>query len=304
MAKTNADAVVSGFLDRIDEAEKKRNHELNNFIKFIGIVAVIGIIWMTCVVSVPAGNVGVLETFGNVQSDELPSGMHFKLPWQHVSMFSTKTIELAESADTPTDEGLLVGLDVSILYHIEPANASDIYKTIGANYETVVIEPTFRSEIRGITAGYDAKALYTSDREEIAGRIREALTTNLAKRGIIVENILLRSVRLPESVQEGIENKLVAQQEAARMEFILEREELEADRKVVEAHGIADAQGIIDQSLTPQYLSWYWISNLDKYEAVIYVPIGQNGMPLFKDVDNIDEWGMSKGAFNTTETGE
>ena len=251
------------------------------------LVGVLLLLFFSPIAVVPAGNVGVVDTFGSVSEIPMSAGFNLKFPWQHVVSFSTKTIEIKENASTPSDEGLTIELEASILYHIDAKKAPDLYRTVGEDYNTVVIEPNFRSVIRGITSKYNASALYTSQREVVSEEIREALAPRLAERGIILESVLLRSITLPAEVRTSIESKLVAQQQAEQMEFVLDREHLEAERKIVEAGGIASAQEIINKSLTANYLTWYWISNLDKYEAVIYVPIGDNGMPIFKNVDEI-----------------
>ena len=259
---------------------------------FIGVaffvLVFLGIIVLMCTYQIPAGSVGLISTFGTIESGINQPGFHFKLPWQEAVPMDTRTIELKETSETPTDQGLTVTLDGSVLYRIVPEKAPDIYKTIGTAYATVVIEPTYRSIIRGVTAKYDAKALYTSDREAVADSIYTELAPALASRGIIVEKVLLRQITLPTSVAQGIEAKLVADQQAQQMTFVIDKEKKEAERKIIEAGGIAESQKIIDRSLTSQYLSWYWISNLGKYNAIAYVPIGNNGLPLFKDVDSLE----------------
>jgi len=273
--------------------QKSEDNVINviNTARLILLAGIVLVLLITIIAIVPAGHVGVLNTFGVVSEYELQSGLHFKLPWQEVVLFSIKTNELKETADTPSDEGLTVTLEVSILYRIDGTKAGEIFKTVGTNYEQVIIEPTFRSIVRGVTAEYDAKSLYTSQREIVASKIADQLRPKLKERGILIESVLLRSVTLPAQVRNSIERKLVADQEAQQMDFVLAKEQKEADRKVIEAKGIAEAQVIIDKSLTPQYLSWYWISHLADYNAVTYIPVGSNGMPLFKDVDSIEETG-------------
>jgi regulator of protease activity HflC (stomatin/prohibitin superfamily) len=243
----------TNFVESLDLAQR--------FMKLIAVVVFIGfaalLAWIFFLVIVPAGNVGVLNTFGVVSDSELPPGLHFKLPWQGVALMTVKTMELKETADTPSDEGLTVTLDTSILYRIQADKASDIYKTIGIDYETVVIEPTFRSVVRGVTASYDAKSLYTSERSVIADKIFQELEPRLRERGVVLESVLMRSIKMPFSVQQGIEAKLVAEQEAQRMEFVLQKEDKEAERKVIEAEGIAKSQLIIDKSVNdPRLKAW------------------------------------------------
>ena len=190
----------------------------------------------------------------------------------------------------PSKEGLSVSMDVSILYRLDPGKAAEIYKTVGVDYPDVVIIPQTRSVIRGVTVNHEAKALYTSEREVVSDAISEELGPMLESRGILLEKVLLRGITLPEMVSTAIESKLSAEQDAEKMKFLLEREKIEADRKRTEAQGISDSNKIIGQSLTPNYLKWYWISNLGKANSVIYVPVGDNGMPIFKDVDQTTAW--------------
>ncbi|MFN7991606.1 MAG: prohibitin family protein [Candidatus Micrarchaeia archaeon] len=252
---------------------------------FLIIIAVlIGLLFFTVV---PAGHVGVRDELGVVSDDPIKPGLIFKVPWQDIVPMTVMTQQLEETAETPTAEGLTVDLDTSILYHIEPDAAPSIYKSIGLDYETVVVVPTFRSAIRDISSKYDAKALYTSERGALADQIYNDIKGPLKDRGIVVEKVLLRAVRLPDRVKTGIEQKLVAEQDSQRMEFVLDKEKKEAQRKVIEAGGIADSQKIIAESLSPEFLQWYWINGLKDQRSVIYVPIGNNGLPLFKDVDKV-----------------
>ena len=177
----------------------------------------------------------------------------------------------------PSKEGLSVSMDVSILYRLDPGKAAEIYKTVGVDYPDVVIIPQTRSVIRGVTVNHEAKALYTSEREVVSDAISEELGPMLESRGILLEKVLLRGITLPEMVSTAIESKLSAEQDAEKMKFLLEREKIEADRKRTEAQGISDSNKIIGQSLTPNYLKWYWISNLGKANSVIYVPVETMG---------------------------
>jgi len=256
----------------------------------LGVVLVVGfMLFFSMTVAVPAGTVGVQNVFGSVQDYALKPGLNFKAPWVGVAVMSVQTQELKETTDSPTDEGLTVTLESSILYRLDPDMAATIYQKVGYDYSPVVIEPQYRSIVRGVTAEYDAKSLYTSGREEISTKIFTQLEPVLKDRGIILEKVLLRSVTLPPKVQDGIQLKLVAEQDSQKMQFVLTKETQEAERKIIEAKGIAESQKIIDNSLTTQYLSWYWVTHLKDYNAVTYVPIGDSGMPLFKNVDSIKD---------------
>lgn len=234
---------------------------------------------------VPAGYVGVVDLFGKVSGMVLPSGINFVNPLAKVIKMSVKTQGETEQMSVPSKEGMNVGLDVSVVYKLDPSKAAEIYKTVGYNYQEVVLVPQFRSVARDVTVGYEAKALYTSEREILTQKFQEYLTNSVKDRGIIVEKVLLRSIVLPQILSGAIEQKLKAEQEAERMKFILQKEQQEAERKRVEATGIRDAQAIINQSLTSQYLHYLWINTLNLNPNVIYVATEAN-MPLFRTVDD------------------
>ncbi len=251
------------------------------------IFAIIVSIWllMTCIVIVPAGNIGVDDTFGVVSDTTRSPGLSLKNPFTAVHIFTVKTQEVLESSSVPSKEGLIVSLDVSILYHMQSNKANEIYKTIGDDYLNIFIVPQLRSYIREITSRYDAKALYTTGRDNITVDIFNAFEPKLLERGFILEKVLLRDLHLPETVTTAIEMKLKAEQEALQMQFVLQKEGFEAQRKIIEANGIATAQSIINQNLTVPYLQWYWIQNLKYHNNTIYIPIGSNGLPIFKPIE-------------------
>jgi len=236
------------------------------------------------VVIVPAGTVGVHDLFGAVSEQEFPAGIAIKNPFAHVEMMSIKTHEIKETSEVPSQEGLIVRLEISILFKIKPVEANNIYKHIGKWYWDVVIIPQLRSVIREVTAKFEAKALYTTGRLNITRDIYDVLQPKLDERGIILERVLLRDIGLPVKLTEAIELKLTAEQQIEQKQFDVLTAEKEADRKRVEAKGIADANDIIALSLTENYLRWYWIENLDTHDSVYYVPIGEGGMPIFKEV--------------------
>ncbi|HNX82206.1 MAG TPA: prohibitin family protein [Candidatus Omnitrophota bacterium] len=237
---------------------------------------------------VPAGYVGIVDTFGHVSDKALPSGIQFVNPLARVIPMSVRTQELMEDMPVPSKEGLTIKLDISILFKLDPVKAVEMYKTVGPYYQDIVVVPQFRAAGRGITVGHDAKALYTSEREMLAMAIFDSLKSMVEDRGIILERVLLRGMQLPPTVSGAIEQKLKAEQEAERMKFILQRETQEAERKRVEAAGIRDAQTIINQSLTSQYLHYLWINTLNQNPNVIYVATEAN-MPMFRAINPDDE---------------
>ncbi|HMC77596.1 MAG TPA: prohibitin family protein [Vicinamibacterales bacterium] len=234
---------------------------------------------------VRTGHVGVVSVFGRVTGRTLSEGIHIVNPVATVTELSIKTQEIKEKAAVPSKEGLIMGLEASILYHLDPAQAALVYQQVGPTFAEVLLIPTFRSAIRAITAGNTAASLYSDGREGIANQILEDVRRQVAPRGIIVENVLLRDLQLPESLKHAIEAKQQAQQEAQRMEFVLQREKQEAERKRVEAAGIKDFQDIVSQGISEKLLEWKGIEATmelvkSQNSKVIVVGNSKNGLPL------------------------
>ncbi len=241
-----------------------------------------------CFTVVPAGNVGVVDFFGMVSDNTLKAGINFVNPLARVVKFSVKTQEIKEVMDVPSKEGLTVQLEVSALFHLNPEKAASVYKTIGENYVQIILEPQFRSVVRGITAGYEARALYTSERELLAQTIVKELEKIVEPRGITIEATPLRRVGLPAGLAASIEEKLRAEQESQRMQFVLMKEKQEADRKRIEAQGIADFQNIVARGISEQLLTWKGIEATEKLAnspntKVIVIGAGKSGLPLILD---------------------
>jgi len=237
------------------------------------------------VTKVASGHVGVLTLFGRVTGEILPEGIHLINPFKSSTEMSIRTQEIKESASVPSAEGLVMNLDTSLIYHLDPAKAAEVYQKIGPNYLVVFIEPNLRAAIREATASHTANALYSGERELVAKQIRDQLTTLLGQRGILVEAILLRDIQLPLTLKTSIETKQQAEQEALAMNFRLQKEKQEAERKRIEAAGIRDFQQIVAQGISPQLLEWKGIEateNLAKSANSKIVVIGnsKNGLPL------------------------
>ena len=234
---------------------------------------------------VPTGHVGVVSIFGRVTGRTLSEGIHLVNPASSVTELSIKTQEIKERASVPSKEGLIMGLEASILYHLDPAAAATVFQQVGPTFAEVLLVPNFRSAIRAITAGNTAASLYSDGREQIAQQILEDVRRQVAPRGIVVENVLLRDLQLPESLKHAIEAKQQAQQEAQRMEFVLQREKQEAERKRVEAAGIKDFQDIVTQGISDKLLEWKGIEATmelvkSQNSKVIIVGNTKNGLPL------------------------
>ncbi|MEO8167552.1 MAG: prohibitin family protein, partial [bacterium] len=214
---------------------------------------------------IPAGNVGVVDFFGIVSSKTLPAGINIVNPLANVKRFSIQTKELKENMQVLSKEGLTIVLEISALYRLDPDSAARVYQTIsGGDYEEIVIIPQFRSICRAVTASFQASALYSTDRERLGENIQKELAGIVSRRGIIVESTPLRNVALPTQLTEAIEQKQRADQESQRMEFILTKEKQEADRKRIEAQGIADFQKIVAAGISEQLLRWKGIEATEK----------------------------------------
>ncbi len=238
---------------------------------------------------VPAGNVGVKVLFGRVQPDVLGEGLHVINPLLSVVRMSVRTQEIFEHAEVPSKEGLNVVLEASLLYHVDPAQAARLYRQVGPYYDRVVLIPIFRSAIRGVTVQHDAKDLYTSGREVIANEIAQSLEKQISDRGLILEQVLLRRIQLPKLVEEAINEKLAAEQQAQRMQFVLIKESQEAERKRIEAKGIQDFQNIVSQGISEPLLRWKGIEATkalaESQNTKVIIVGGRDGLPLILNAD-------------------
>jgi prohibitin 1 len=235
--------------------------------------------------TVPAGHVGVKDFFGSVSSDALGPGIHVVFPLTRVERMSVQTQEIKEVAEVPSKEGLILNLETSLLFQLDPARAPDIYKTVGSRYVATIVEPQFRSAIREITSSYEAKALYSAERERIAGEIMELFRRMAGGRGIVVQQVLLRKINLPPVVADAIQEKLRREQEAEQMKFVLQKEQQEAERKRIEAQGIADFQRIVAQGISPQLLEWKGIEATEKLATsanskIVVIGNPRTGLPI------------------------
>lgn len=234
---------------------------------------------------IPAGSVGVVDFLGKVSDNTLKAGVNLVNPLANVIKFTIKTQEIKETMSVPSKEGLTVQLEISLLYHLNPDNASRIYKSVGENYGEVILNPQFRSVVRGVTARYEARALYTAERDELGKQIEKELSRLVEPRGITIESAPMRQIVLPEGLTASIEEKLKAEQESQRMEFVLRKEAQEAERKRIEAKGIADFQDIVSKGISSQLLKWKGIEATEKLansnnSKVIVIGSGKDGLPV------------------------
>jgi prohibitin 1 len=273
-----------GIFRRSEDDKEGAGMERFVSVKAAAIAAAILILFYLTTTVVPAGHVGVKDFFGQVSDQPLHPGINFVFPFTRVIKFSVQTREMKESAAVPTSEGLIVNLDVSLLFRLKPEEAPKVYKTVGRNYEFVVIDPQLRSVIRDVTAEYEAKFLYSSSREMVAKNMFKHIEQLIAPRGIEAEQVLLRSVQLPQLLTQSIQEKLQAEQQSQRMRFVLEKEKQEAERKRIEGQGIADFQAIVSRGISEQLLKWKAIevaSELSKSPNAKIIVLGdKSGLPI------------------------
>jgi len=235
--------------------------------------------------TVPAGHVGVKDFFGSVSSSTLSPGINVVMPLTSVVKMSVQTQEIKEVAEVPSQEGLILSLETSLLFQLDPTKAVDIYRTVGSNYVGTIVEPQFRSAIREVTASYEAKALYSAERDKIANEIFTLFRRLAGERGIQVQQVLLRRIGLPPVVANAIQEKLRREQEAEQMKFVLQKEQQEAERKRIEAQGIADFQRIVAQGISAQLLEWKGIEATEKLAGstntkVVVIGNSKTGLPI------------------------
>ena len=235
---------------------------------------------------IPAGTVGVVDFLGMVSDNTLKPGVNVVNPIAKIIKYSFKTQEIKEIMTVPSKEGLPVQLEISLLFRVDPGMANDIYKSVEAgDYLNVILIPKFRSVVRGVTSRFEAKALYTEAREQLADEITTQLQESVSARGITIESAPLRQIQLPARLTQSIEEKLQAEQESQRMSFILQKEEQEAERKRIEAKGIADFQEIVSQGINNNLLRWKGIEATEKLanspnSKVVVIGSGKDGLPL------------------------
>jgi regulator of protease activity HflC (stomatin/prohibitin superfamily) len=237
--------------------------------KIVGIVfALIGLL-TSAIKQIDAGEVGVQSVFGKVVPETLSSGLNFVNPIAKVYIFDGKTQNYTMSAvhdegdkagddaiRVLTADGLEVVIDLTVLFRILPSDAPKILKEIGEDYENKVVRPITRTMIRDNAVYYDAVALYSLKRNEFQTRIYNDIEKNFKKRGLVLEQLLIRNINLPNSVKQTIESKINAEQDAQKMQFVLQKEKQEAERKRVEAQGIADYQKILSTGLSDKQLQY------------------------------------------------
>ncbi len=243
--------------------------------QFIAIPVLATVLCSNCAV-VREGEAGVKRTFGKYSDRTYSSGLRVFNPFTStIVKVSTQTENIEVQVDIPSREGLTIRSEVSILYNLRSKDAPNILRTIGLDYENTVILPVFRSAVADVTSKYYAKDMHSGSRADIEMAIRDLMMKTTSEKGIIVEAVLLKSIQLPKSLAQAIEDKLEAEQQAQQMEFELQREQREAERKRIAAHGVSDANKIISSGLTPEILqfkaieAWLSLSQSQNSKVII-----------------------------------
>jgi regulator of protease activity HflC (stomatin/prohibitin superfamily) len=227
----------------------------------------------------------VVDIFGNISPNALSAGMHAVHPFAVIHKQPVTTQEIKESMHVRSKEGLNIQLDVSCFWHVPEASWPMIMKTVSGADPLVLLVPNFRSVARDISANYEAKALYSADRSVLSNQMKSNLDSILSSRGIVIEETPMRQVTLPANVSDAIEEKLAAEQEAQRMQFVLQKEQQEAERKRIEAQGIKDFQRIVSEGISDKLLQWKGIEATEKIaestnSKIVIIGAGKDGLPV------------------------
>ncbi len=269
-------------------------------LRIVSFLAIAIGILTACVKQIDAGYVGVKSLFGKVQNEVLRSGLNFVNPLVDVRSVDVRTLnytmsgvhdEGTKSGDDAirvlTADGLEVTIDLSVLYRVIPEEAPRLIREIGIDYEDKIVRPITRTRIRDNSVYYDAVALYSVKRDEFQDRIFKSIDADFKKRGLLLENLLVRNITLPASVKAVIEQKINAEQDAQKMQFVLQKEKQEAERKRVEAQGISDYQRIISESLSDRQLQYEQIKAMKELagsaNAKIILMPSKGGTPIILD---------------------
>jgi len=270
----------------------------SNILKISGIVIIAASLLFASVRQIDPGEIGVQKLFGKVNKSILESGLNIVNPLVEVVPFDIRTQNYTMSAVQDEGEksgddairvlsadGLEVVIDLTVLYRIVPTEAPRILQEIGTEYKNTIVRPICRTKIRDNAVYYDAVALYSSKRDEFQNRIFTTIEKDFKTRGLVLEQLLVRNITLPASVKTTIESKINAEQEAQKMTFVLQKEKQEAERKRVEAQGIADYQKILSTGLSDKQLQYEMIKAIatSPNAKLIIMGNGKNNTPVILD---------------------
>ena len=267
--------------------------------RIIGLLFILLGILTSCIVQINSGAIGVKSFFGKIQNDVLGSGLHLVNPLLTVEKLDVKTQNYTMSGvhdegekagddaiRVLTSDGLEVTIDLTVLYRVVSADAPKLLRETGNDYRDKIVRPITRTKIRDNAVYYQAVDLFGIKRDEFQQRIYKSIEDDFKKRGLMLEQLLVRNITLPNSVKASIESKINAEQDAKKMEFVLLKEKQEAERKRVEAQGISDYQRIINTGLTDQQLQYEQIKAMKELalssNAKVIV-MGKGGAPMIID---------------------
>jgi regulator of protease activity HflC (stomatin/prohibitin superfamily) len=286
--------IVVGFMVSKNESPVKA---FGNTIKLAGVFITLGGVLFSSVKQIEPGDIGVQKLFGKVNNNVLESGLNVVNPLVEVVTFDVRTQNYTMSGvhdegdkagddaiRVLTADGLEVIIDLTVLYKVVPNEAPRILKEIGTDFKNTIVRPICRTKIRDNAVYYDAVSLYSTKRDEFQARIFKTIEDDFKSRGLILEQLLVRNITLPESVKATIESKINAEQEAQKMTFVLQKEKQEAERKRVEAQGIADYQKILSTGLSDKQLQYEMIKAIaTSPNAKLIIMDSKKGSPIIVD---------------------
>ncbi|MFI5144934.1 MAG: prohibitin family protein [Ignavibacteria bacterium] len=265
-------------------------------LRTVGYIAIVVAIVFSAIVEIGPGQVGVQVLFGSVQDGVLHSGLNFINPLVSIEKMDVKTqaytmssaqdegqVKGDDAIVSLSADGLTIRLDVTVWYRLNDADAPQVYRSIGTDYVEKIVRPAIRTAIRDISVDYSATDIYSVKREEFVKNVTKNLENAFNGRGVILERVLLRNVELPEKVRTAIDEKIAAEQKAQQMVYVLQKEKQEAERKRIEAQGVADYNKIVSQSITEQTLQMKGIEatlELSKSSNSKMVIMNGKNMPL------------------------
>jgi len=260
---------------------------MNRRLKWLAVIPLLLFV-AGCGTNIPSGHHGVkYKRFGGgtVMGTVFNEGFNWHLPWNSMFVYKTQYSERKEDIVVLSSDGASIGLELSIIYRPISAKIDSLQIKVGPRYYDVIIGPAIRGEARRICGQYTPEGIYSSKREEIAIALHEALRKLMADKFLAIDNVIFRNVILPRTISDAINEKLSAQQEAQRMEFVLQKETQEAERKRIEARGIADFQKTVSAGLSPMLLRWKGIEATEKLAAspnakIVVIGSAKEGLPL------------------------
>ncbi|MEC7653372.1 MAG: prohibitin family protein [Bacteroidota bacterium] len=253
------------------------------------IVLPVILLWSSLTVTIESGHAGLIfHTFGNgvnPEAEPMKSGFHFKAPWDDVYQYEIRQQEIFEPLEVLSSNLLKISMDMTVFYQPFYDNLGYLEVERGINYRAKVILPAMKSVAREVISKYLPEEFNTTKREEIQLEIESRLSEKLADNYIQLNDVLIRNIKLPTTLEEAIERKLQQEQESLEYEFRIEKASKEAERKRIEAEGIRDFQNIVSQSINDDLLQWKGIeattelSNSNNTKVVV-IGAGDNGLPL------------------------